>query len=176
MHELTKRLNQIIHPELCKVIDSIIRQWLSEKAKEFATRPDLSYQQILGIQSEVKEPWKKEQGCGCLTTFGENSVSKKYCLEHEPKTTFDKPVEDKVEKWCEHIVDWNYKDRSGAVYIVGHTWQFCPICGTHRPVSKTQKEVLAEKLAKHNGSNYEASPKWWNELAEIAEKHFKEQT
>lgn len=79
-----------------------------------------------------------------------------------------------MKEWCEHCkleVVGGGTGGSCKNYICNATWvlndtaKFCPICAAPKPITKTKKERLAEKLRQDDFSK-----PWeeWLQLAEIA--------
>ena len=55
-----------------------------------------------------------------------------------------------VNRWCEHLEAspklYNKHLDPMALVFRGEYWQFCPICSTPRPKSKTLEEKVAEEI------------------------------
>ena len=126
LHELTEKIKQCIDGDEM-YCDSIIRQYLEEKAME-----------AFGV-------------CDSMT-FMKKDLDNLLGL-----TDKEKPVEEvKVENYCcEHLTPtpseakkygpWSFPAVSAQV---NESWKFCPICGTPRPTPKSKREELAEKFMK----------------------------
>lgn len=143
MHELTEKMRQRdIKSDRWDDLDSIIRTYLEEKAKELNEPykyPTPRVEQILGLSpsKEVGEPEpnhcfacstshkvntpcpkpKDSNDCGCkFTEVGEELIGN-YCIKHDPKHFFEtKPKDSEV--WCSHIIssEFNGKNRYWHTY------------------------------------------------------------
>ena len=171
MHELTEKLkNEFIGlPHSKEIADSIIRQYLQEKAKELSKGDEASfewYETRLGLS-----PSSSEHSEAICTENGRTS-----CV-HKPKDS---------EVWCAHtkfICKNSYEPRSVDGYVlvehdgtlaIDDNWMFCPICGTPRPTPKS----LAERFFDSGMSNGwftnfpDNAKKFCDELVKISESHF----
>lgn len=88
MHELSEKL--WAKYMTISEVDSIIVQYLKEKADEFEKLSVHGYDQrihkILGLESQEKESYSTN--CGCTVVSEGGTFAKKFCLRHEPKTIY----------------------------------------------------------------------------------------
>ena len=127
-------------------LDSIIRKYLEEKAKEidYESYPyTCCPEKILGLTEKEKpvEEVKVEKWCEHIWKY---------------KPVQPKKGVDYSNPW------WEGKDWSGQVV---RTFSQCPICGTPRPTPKSKREELAAKFAHRFCLNTSPS---MGELADIA--------
>jgi len=150
MHELTKKVfcrdGEFF---LEKDLDRIIRQYLTERAKEIRKKvwddPDC-IEPTLGLSSPEAD---MITGSGCSTTY--------------------KPKDSTVgEEWTSHNTD----KRWCSCVILGadlDNWKYCPECGTPRPKPRSLAELLKENF----GDGVIVGDAW-KRIADYCEKHFKE--
>ena len=123
-HPLTEKIwNRQASGKDC--VDSIIRTELEKMAKGLTTNP-------WGHQTY---PQFVRETLG-LSEVGEPDIHKD-CTNPNCYHPAETP---KSEKWCSHMV--NATDDGN--------WNFCPICGTPRPVKKSLVHVVAEAIWLNN--------------------------
>lgn len=162
-HELTNKIGNNIHPgSVCKT-DTIIRQWLEERAGELDIHfmchsYKTTVRKILGIE-EVVEPWK---------------------IAPMPKVS----SATEVNGWCPHVYESDchgiemIKDPLGKEWAIGGTdahetgrWTHDPWCGLpiKNPTPKPLVERLADKLEHYLATeNYGSAITKCNEMAQIS--------
>jgi hypothetical protein len=149
-HPLTEKIDEILAGDGDrKIADSIIREYLGEKAKLYEDNGSL--REILGLSTE-SEPENE--------TAGWCEEHQKHCA-HKPKT---------AEEWCEHTRHEAHWEKDWLVVgghgLNGKDFMFCPICGTPRPTEKTLAEKFREYLP------YAGSDMNLEGLAAIAAEHY----
>lgn len=127
-------------------LDSIIRTYLWEKAKELEKAWSSTYK-AYNDQTVAADLTKEILGLTDEPVLGGVTCDK-----------WTKPKDSEV--WCEHVIAETQL----------HNWMFCPICGTPRPATKT----LAEKFQDRWNEGSMTPQEMMNDLVDIAQEHFKE--
>lgn len=162
MHAWTEELWQIATKEK---FDRILCEKLAEKSR------DIYYARMETERGVWGHTVHKILGLSPSKDVGE--VQPAYCFAcstlHKANTLCPKPKDSEV--WCEEIKLMPYGYYFKGFFLGCHVpddWKQCPVCLAPRPKPKT----LAEKFRDIDGM-YDDS-EFWNKLAEIAEKHFKD--
>ncbi len=151
LHELTKQIVDTEAWEQDKMIDAIVRKYLSEKVgplREGKPNPMQEFKSILGL-SEVRESkvgnCKCEDGATCIAHSEEQRRLKEPAMGNCDLCSGDK---------------WN------------EAWAFCPRCGKRvMPVEKSLEEKFRDWfISRDDNQNFCTAAA--EALAKIAEQHF----
>lgn len=156
-----------------KKMDEMLVYKLSEKAKELAKIHSKEYSySILGL-SPSKEV---EPECECMK-HGKPGYAQGTCPACIEKSYKSKPKDSEV--WCEHCKwsggKWWFcitQNNESAMSPLVDSICFCGVCGTPRPKPKTLAEKFLEYSKDNNYPFY--IDRYYKDLANIAEQHFKE--
>lgn len=158
-HELTQKLLSGAYGGEAEY-DSIIREFLSQKAKELESKAYASklgrtgvIREILGVSGEetcdrTMETGNPDHRCHKCTPnsmpSGGNWTSSSGWSEAGPP-----PVPESLKgQWCEHMkfdCSCPLEDKWVLMKAISH-WQYCPGCAAPRPKVKTRREIAKQAM------------------------------
>lgn len=179
-HELTEKVwlanGWTENGEFKEKMDSIIRSWIEEKAKEIkklCIGYDHNVDSILGFTSqfdkfmEFPHSWdmnKNEWSCECCKP------------KEEKKSDGEWPCGHIKAKDGKHELLY-YADNASSLSYTGadERWNFCPICSAPRPVAKSLAEKFRDHFRDQDSGDASAIEHKYSTLAKIAEEHFRKE-